>query len=580
MTKWSLATVLVSSAVADSRDFVFGNYHIPYHEATVDNSGIDCLQLGCTALGECAACTGHGSLGYCCNALDKTGACPDGMIDAIANHVLNVDHFGNHHESGMANINYCIEVQDFDYEGDGYLTTGIKYAIPYHAHDSESAAVDCFTDCDSTTGRCESCNYENKPGYCCPFVNTVDQFSCIDDHNDPELFEHIGSHFKNLNHLFDHHQNIPFHTCVTMDCTGVEIIGVDCRSDFKLKLTINLGCFKEEFKDVSVTDLILTPIGTDDDTNENSCTAYTDGATGDNYWYSDEALTTAGDSETCEIWFDISKCGLMPEVTTDKVIYKIGLSTYQDPNAVLVLKAGMSEREIVCEYEGDISVQPLNAGADWLLVDNQIGKSYEAVGAPASISRSLISASITVQDNTGVYQSHNTGEKVKLGAGVKVSFTGPDLSGFYIKNCVSSNDDESTELILVNDGCVLPSTSGVLADISPSIDTGSCTAGTCTATLQFSQFGFIGDEQTTVDQDLEFKLTCSISFGATPSCTGASRRNLENDKQSEAFISYACSMDNDTHVEDGIATKRESDEISSARILSSCTFLAMIFYVL
>ena len=34
----------------------------------------------------------------------------------------------------------------------------------------------------------------------------------------------------------------------------------------------------------------------------------------------------------------------------------------------------MSEREIVCEYEGDISVQPLNAGADWLLVDNQIGK--------------------------------------------------------------------------------------------------------------------------------------------------------------------------------------------------------------
>merc|ERR1719173_124353 len=100
MTKWSLAAVLVSSAVADSRDFVFGNYHIPYHEATVDNSGIDCLQLGCTALGECAACTGHGSLGYCCNALDKTGACPDGMIDAIANHVVNGDHFDKHHESG------------------------------------------------------------------------------------------------------------------------------------------------------------------------------------------------------------------------------------------------------------------------------------------------------------------------------------------------------------------------------------------------------------------------------------------------------------------------------------------------
>ena len=50
-------------------DFVYGNYHIPYHEATVDNSGIDCLQKGCAALGECAACADHGSLGYCCNPL-------------------------------------------------------------------------------------------------------------------------------------------------------------------------------------------------------------------------------------------------------------------------------------------------------------------------------------------------------------------------------------------------------------------------------------------------------------------------------------------------------------------------------
>ena len=74
-------------------------------------------------------------------------------------------------------------------------------------------------------------------------------------------------------------------------------------------------------------------------------------------------------------------------------------------------------------------------------------------------------------------------------------------------------------------------------------------------------------------------MTCSISFGATPSCDGKKQRNLDNDQQSEAFISYACSMDNDTHVEDGIATKRETDETSSARILS-CTLLAMLFYIL
>ena len=54
--------------------------------------------------------------------------------------------------------------------------------------------------------------------------------------------------------------------------------------------------------------------------------------------HSDEALKTAANSETWAIWFDISKCGLIPEITTDKVIYKIGLSTYQDPNAKIVLK--------------------------------------------------------------------------------------------------------------------------------------------------------------------------------------------------------------------------------------------------
>ena len=164
------------------------------------------------------------------------------MIEALEKHTANPDHFNHHHSNkGLLNqINYCIEVQDFDYEGDGYLTTGIKYAIPFHPHNSANDVVDCFTDCASTAGRCDSCNYENKPGYCCPFVSSVDQFSCIDSHNDPELFEHIGSHFINQNHLLEHHQNIPFHTCVTMDCTGVEIIGVDCRSDFKIKLDSKL----------------------------------------------------------------------------------------------------------------------------------------------------------------------------------------------------------------------------------------------------------------------------------------------------------------------------------------------------
>ena len=54
---------------------------------------------------------------------------------------------------------------------------------------------------------------------------------------------------------------------------------------------------------------------------------------------SDEALTTAADSETCEMWIDISKCGLTPTTTDDgKLVYNIALSTYQDPNNSLVLQ--------------------------------------------------------------------------------------------------------------------------------------------------------------------------------------------------------------------------------------------------
>ena len=163
------------------------------------------------------------------------------MIDAIKKHTVDTHHTGEahfnaHHGGAMEVINYCIEIQDFDYEGDGYLTDGIKYAIPFHAHDATDI-VDCYTDCSDQAGRCEFCDHEYAPGYCCPFVAELDEFQCIDDHNDEELFGAISNHYRNLNHLFEHHQGVPFHTCVAMNCHGVEIIGVDCTSDFKLHLT-------------------------------------------------------------------------------------------------------------------------------------------------------------------------------------------------------------------------------------------------------------------------------------------------------------------------------------------------------
>ena len=38
-------------------------------------------------------------------------------------------------------------------------------------------------------------------------------------------------------------------------------------------------------------------------------------------------------------------------------------------------QAGMTEREIVCEYEGELSVQPLNNGDNWSIkVDDNPGR--------------------------------------------------------------------------------------------------------------------------------------------------------------------------------------------------------------
>ena len=47
-------------------------------------------------------------------------------MQAIKDHTNMNDHFGNHHGNGMPVINFCVEVEDFDYVGDGYLERIIK----------------------------------------------------------------------------------------------------------------------------------------------------------------------------------------------------------------------------------------------------------------------------------------------------------------------------------------------------------------------------------------------------------------------------------------------------------------------
>ena len=48
--------------------------------------------------------------------------CPAGIVNAIKDHTSeNEEHFNAHHGGGLTMINYCVEVEDFDYVGDGFL---------------------------------------------------------------------------------------------------------------------------------------------------------------------------------------------------------------------------------------------------------------------------------------------------------------------------------------------------------------------------------------------------------------------------------------------------------------------------
>ena len=82
-----------------------------------------------------------------------------------------------------------------------------------------------------------------------------------------------------------------------------------------------------------------------------------------------------------------------------------------------------------------------------------------------------------------------------LGEEMKVTFSiGKDLP-IYVKSCKakkSSSADNSVDFFLVESGCEKPKT-GIIAQIDPQQQDGSCDSGTCKVELFFNQFGFVAD---------------------------------------------------------------------------------------
>ena len=97
--------------------------------------------------------------------MDDGDICPEGVVNAIKDHTgKNTDHFGQHHGNAQITINYCVEVEDFDYVGDGYLERIIKvYVFEFQQKSSvfDNLKDNWYKICDSLPpSRLRNCRYK------------------------------------------------------------------------------------------------------------------------------------------------------------------------------------------------------------------------------------------------------------------------------------------------------------------------------------------------------------------------------------------------------------------------------------
>ena len=81
---------------------------------------------------------------------------------------------------------------------------------------------------------------------------------------------------------------------------------------------------------------------------------------------------------------------------------------------------------------------------------------------------------------------------------MKVIFSIEENLPIYVKSCKakkSATTDNSVDFYLVESGCEKPKT-GIIAQIEPEQQSGSCDSGKCKVELLFNQFGFVADGAT------------------------------------------------------------------------------------
>jgi len=320
--------------------------------------------------------------------------------------------------------------------------------------------------------------------------------------------------------------------CTTEDA----VIYVDCLDDFSVNLRINDECINQFYPDIDATDFVISPVGTTDDTAENTCYPSTDSDdSAKRYFYSDEDRTAAIGTESLEIYFIASQCGLTPTIEEidgeDKLIFKTYLCTKIPAEVAetgVIFTRQMDDLEIKCIYsntlpEFQLSLNPaLDAAA--IEVDGQTVDIIDNAEEPIEISSNQV-AFVTVPDVS------NLATTVALGDEMVVMFTKiGQLSYFHIDNCKADNsldkdDADYASVLMIENGCLKDNTAEPLVTINPQLSEDG-------KTFTFNQFGFVVANSDPIV--LSFNMLCTLKFGDAPTasdCSSEGGRRSNNQRQ-------------------------------------------------
>ena len=366
------------------------------------------------------------------------------------------------------------------------------------------------------------------------------------------------------------------------DCSeDNSLFSLTCLGDFKVKLTVeNAACFAEKYPELTIADLVIFDDNDSAVTDSDTCTAFSTGASGSNYFYSDTDLTAAVDSSSTELYFDGKVCASDATWDGSSLSYSANFGSYlSGDNDPILYNTEMLATTLTCNYNPDVSKDIDLDGTQLDSVEDP-----KKVQDPTDAGELEITTTVFTQGSSGTYAELAENTDVILGQGVKVAFFSSfDFLNIHVQNCKAT--DKATgwtnDIDLVVNDC-FKSGSAALTQISPQAGTTTCNAGVdCQTEILFNQFAFVDPTATTTTPTLSFHMECEIAVGEAECADGRRRRRQVSETQVETVsFDYEVNI-TDKPVEEldgGIVVVLESTESSSTT--AAVTFAGLIFAML